>query len=530
MGPASFDWLLRVRSGERISELDPVWRDTELADRREDLEELRWLLAEAGRELNLYRSAYPDGRFEREMEAAFRRQAELLAQRVDEYMDSPEACKMDDYLTVKYDIRTLLRQLGAAVAGSDWQSPCVRSGGAQAETESEADEAEAGSRPEQKPSSEAAAMESGYAQTEQNTYMRSYGSDAVKAYEKAVLEVLYPMPAAARERSLGFVTTSGMKALELALVAFRRFTGDKLPFHVQRGFYGEGTDLAAALLRAPQETAAEEICRIVEANEPLGGLLVDPGMCWPVSPPVDLERLMEGLSRHRQREPLYAIVDRTLTSIANPLFERYAHRLPPHVTLIAVESGIKYMQYGLELANAGYLVAAGGKLGDARTREEWIALLALLDAGADPVAVRQLPPPDMPRLRTRLARMNRNAGVVNAFLAELQREGKIAGYHRSVDPSPQYRLDGRPWIGSLFYIELPGLRTEADYQLWVDTFAAAAPPELHFVSGGSFGFDSFRLNAVTDPTGRESALRISVGRDPLGQLMVKLAYWCSFMR
>jgi len=495
--------------------LAPVWRETELADRQEDLEELRWLLGEIGRELALYRDAYPGGRFERELEAVFGRQAEALAKRVDELERGLETCELDVYLTVKYQIRTLFKQLGAIVAGSDWQSPCVRAGASAASSD---EGAKAG------PEAGMAAMESGYAQTEQNTYTRSYGSDAVKAYENAVLESLYPMPAGVRERSIGFVTTSGMKALELALVAYRRFTGERLPFHVQQGFYGEGAELADALLHAPKETAAEDICRMVEGNAPIGGLLVDPGMCWPVRPPVDLERLMDGLSRHRQREPFYVIVDRTLTSVANPLFERYARRLPPHITLIAVESGIKYLQYGLELANVGYLVAAGGRLGDPDTAETWVSLLALLDAGADPVTVRQLPAPDMLRLKARLARVNRNAGRVDELLGLLRQEGRIAGYHRSVDPSSRYLLDGVPWIGSVFYIELPGLRTEADYQRWADAFVSAAPPELHFVSGGSFGFDTFRMNAVTDPTGRESALRLSVGRDPLGQLMMKLTY------
>lgn len=501
-----FDWetfLQHDHSGLELS-----WRASDLVERKEDLTELRWLLTGIRNELELYRNTFPGGRFERELESAFARQTDRLELLVTEYENNPEQCDLNSFLSVKYDIRTLYKQLGATVAGSDWQSPCKKL------------------KPRKPVTAAVSALpeESGFAQEEDNTYIRSYGSAAVKKYEEAALEAFYSLSPSAHSQHIGFVTTSGMKALELAIAASKSFTGGSLPSYYQSGFYCEGVDLIKLLLNDPQELEPDQLYKMVEQNRPIGCLLVDPAKCWPVKPSVDLVRLMDSLSRHKQNEPLFVIVDRTLTSIANPLFGRYADRLPPNVVLISVESGIKHMQYGLELANAGYLAAAGGMLSSQAHRDRWVELLSLLDAGVDPVMVRQLPPPDSQRLTVRLSRLNRNAHVMNAFLNHLVREGKVSAFYRSVEPSDHYMLDGRPWIGSIFYIQLPGCRTVEEYEEWIDAFVVSAPREQHFVTGGSFGFDTFRMNAVHDKTCQNNALRVSVGRDPIGQLLVKLKY------
>ncbi|MBP1155711.1 MULTISPECIES: hypothetical protein [unclassified Paenibacillus] len=501
-----FDWKNFLHNNHFKTDLTLFHK--ELDDRKEDLSELRWLLLEIRRVLELYRGAFPHGQFERELRAAFTRQADVLEKQVAGYETKLEECDLNAYLAVKYEIRTLFKQLGAIVAGSDWQSPCKRLKNPPPDVPEEA----------------------GFAQEEQGTYMRSYGSETVKEYEEASLAAFYSLSADIRKQSVGFLTTSGMKALELALIAYKTFTRETLPFYYQKGFYCEGVDLAKTLMITPLELDPAEIYMEVEANKPIGCLLVDPGMCWPVRPAVDLARLFEGLSCHKQSQPLYVIVDRTLTSVANPLFERYADRLPPHVVLISVESGIKYMQYGLELANVGYLVAVGRTLRSESHREKWVALLSLLDAGADPLTVRQLPAPDLKRLTARLSRLNRNAYWMDAFLSHMAREGKVAAFYRSVEPSSQYDLNGRNWIGSVFYIQLPGHRSEQEYQAWIDDFVVSSPEEVHFVSGGSFGFDTFRMNAVGDVSGKENALRVSVGRDPLGQLLLKLKYMYSYVQ
>lgn len=515
LDPESFRWCdwLSCDSGcgrgsDEPAEFASALSEIELADRLEDLAELCWLLARAREAIALYRGAFPNGPFEREMSDAFERQADRLEERIASSEKKPDLCEWNDYLALKYDIRTLYKQAGAVVGGSDWRSPCKKLADSAFE-----------------PSSSGVPAETGFVQEEQNTYARSYGSEAVKAYEDAVAEAFFPMSVEARGRSLCFLTSSGMKALELALFAYRQFTGERLPFYAQEGFYGEGIELASVVCRGLRMATADEIVRKIEKSEPVGGLLVDPGVCWPARPAVDLDRLLRALLCHRQKEPLFIIVDRTLTSIANPLFRRFADALPPHVVLIAVESGMKYLQFGLEMDNVGFLAATGRSLQEQARRTEWEELLAMLDAGADPMTVRQLPPPDVILAKKRLARVNRNAWWMDGFLRFLAEEGKVADYRRSVEPSSAYMLGCQPWIGAIFYIRLPGLDTEEQYQRWIDDFVRAAPDDEHFVSGGSFGFDTFRMNAVTDPkTGKPNALRVSVGREPLEHFLQKLRY------
>ncbi len=283
--------------------------------------------------------------------------------------------------------------------------------------------------------------------------------------------------------------------------------------------------MARALMKEPKELTADEIYRKLDSQEPVGCLLVDPAVCWPVRPAVDLEILFVKLQRHRQKEPLYVIVDRTLTSLANPLFERYGDKLPAHVVLVAVESGIKYYQYGLDLANIGFVAAAGRQLQqDGEAVKRWVDLMGMLSASPDPTLVRMIPAPHEGRVKARLRRLNRNAHWFYAFLNYMKERGHIRRYYLSVEPSPRYVIDDRPWIGSVFYIRKDDGYSEADYQQWIDRLAASAPPELHFVSGGSFGFDTFRLNAVSASGGSDNALRCSVGRDTIGQLLVRLRF------
>ncbi|MEK0316729.1 hypothetical protein [Cohnella sp. 56] len=468
----------------------------ELDDRREDAEELRWLLSGIRRELDYYQAVYPDEPFELELAGVFARQLDALEERAGAMAADPAICTWDAYLTLKYEIRKLYKQLGGIVSGSDWQTPGKRL----------------------RRTTQATTDERGFAQEEQGTYERCYGSEAVKDYEHAAMTELYRMPAGLTDRSALFLTGSGMKALELGLVAYRVLGGARLPCYCQAGFYGEGALLAQTLLDDVQTIDAQAICRRVEANEPIGCLIVDPGVCWPVRPPVDLPRLFAALGRHRQREPLYVIVDRTLTSVANPLFERYAAQMPPHVVLVCVESGIKYLQYGFDLANVGYLAVCAAEMAREAYRARWIELLSILDAGADPLTVRQLPPPDRRTIVSRLGRINRNAYCMDEYLGRLASEGRIRDYCRSVDPSDAYRIEGRPWLGSVFYIRLPGELTEQAYQARIDACVRDAPPDLHLVSGGSFGFDTLRLNAVHGESPDENALRLSVGRAPRGQL------------
>lgn len=497
--PNTWDWSLIANNRPlEASVADSLARIGD-NDCRRDAEELRWLLEGIQRELAYFNAIYPDAPFERELAAAFSRQVDTLDRRASSMIEQPAEATWDAYLTLKYEIRKLYKQLGGIVSGSDWQTPGKQShGGRQALTD-----------------------EAGFAQEEEGTYQRCYGSEAVKEYEAAAMRAFYNIPEGLMSQSSLFLTTSGMKALELAIAAFRSFSGQRLPCVVQAGFYGEGVELAQTLLDDVRQAEPDEIYRMLETSQAIGCLIVDPGQCWPIKPPVDLDKLFDRLRHHRPggNELLFVIVDRTLTSISNQMFRRYADSLPPHVILVSVESGIKYLQYGFDLTNVGYLVACGQAMEEPTHRSRWVDLLSILDAGASPIDVRQLPAPDFPTVEARLGRLNRNAHWMNAYLRYLREQGRIKDYFLSVNASEDYVLDGRPWIGTVFYIRLYGELSEQDYQARIDACARAVPSSMHLISGGSFGFDSLRLNAVHGETAEENALRLSAGRAPLDQLM-----------
>ncbi|MFC3800641.1 hypothetical protein [Cohnella sp. GCM10012308] len=501
LDPRTWDWSLVTDNGRRpfdagvSAELVRI----SMEDRKRDAEELRWLLKGIRRELGFYKAIYPDDPFELQLAAAFANQLEALEQRTTSFIEDPGTCTWDAYLRLKYEIRKLYKQLGGIVSGSDWQTPGKQlQGGRQSLTD-----------------------EAGFAQEEEGTYQRCYGSEAVKNYEDQAIKAFYGIPNEAKSRSALFLTTSGMKALELAIAAFRSFSVNRLPCIVQTGFYGEGVELARTLLDDINELSPDEIYHLLETSQPIGCLIVDPGKCWPVRQPVSLRTLFDSLQRHRPSadERLFVIIDRTLTGISNRMFERYEARLPSHVVLISIESGIKYLQYGFDLANVGYLVACSQAMEEEAFRARWIELLSILDAGASPLDVRQLPVPDLATVSERLGRLNRNASWMSAFLAYLKTQGRIRHYFLSVNPSDEFLLEGKQWLGSVFYIQLNEDLSEQAFQERIDACARAAPAGIHLVSGGSFGFDSLRLNAVHGDKPEENALRLSVSRAPLDHLM-----------
>ena len=165
-----------------------------------------------------------------------------------------------------------------------------------------------------------------------------------------------------------------------------------------------------------------------------------------------------------------------------PGFRRGARRCALPGRVIAFESLLKHVQLGLDRANAGVIVCRppeGPALDAMRER---------LGTIAPDWAVAALPEPDREVLERRLARLERNAGV----LAE--------------------RLPGAAWAGCGSYLVLdPGMPLETYVER---ALAAARAAGVQVVSGTSFGFDVTRLyvtGAGSDV--REPFLRVSAGTE-----------------
>ncbi|WJH35259.1 hypothetical protein N6H14_04115 [Paenibacillus sp. CC-CFT747] len=348
----------------------------------------------------------------------------------------------------------------------------------------------------------------------------------IEAYETAFLQEYYPMSEGARSRTQACLTSSGMKALEVALLLYRTMTDRPLPLYHQVGYYYEGITLIRDLYPDARAVTVEDIYAMLDRGEEMGCLLLEPGLTWPVHEGIDLDLLFRKLERHRQSTPLFLIIDRTLTGMANPFFERYADRMPGHVVLVSIESGIKYWQLGLELTNLGFLVLSGEPVAHPETEERLTHLMGVLTGVPDPALVWRLPRPSRSVLERRMERLARNTNVLYSFLQERRKEGRVSRVYHSVQAGQGLRAGREPWMGSLLYVQLPGVVHYHEYEELAKHWAETAEPALCIHQGGSFGFDTMRLAAVEESPEREfnSALRLSVGRDTAEELAAKLVW------
>jgi hypothetical protein len=467
------------------------------AEWEDDFAELEWLLGECRFKLERIEAETDPHLYPIDF---YRGRIGNLEARLKRWRQRPSDWTSSVFLTVKQDLRLMLKQLGGLLASSDWQSPSSTPG---------------------------PFKEQGDLQEEQNVYLRTSGSEMIKAYESAFFVEYYPMSERLRRRSIGFLTNSGMKALEVALIAYQTFAGGHLPMYCQAGYYFEGMSLIRDLYPQAKLLSADGIYALIDSGEPIGCLLLEPGVTWPVHDAVHMELLFDKLSRHRQDHPLFIVIDRTLTGIANPLFDKYADRLPDHIYLVCIESGIKYFQFGMELTNLGFFAVYGKELEHEETRERFVHFMNVLSGIPEPAAVWRLPRPSRVMLEKRMTRLARNANRLHDFFGDRLSKGQLISLYRSVQPKQRLSFGDEPWNGSLLYMQLPGMVTFQDYEAAACDWVKRSPPGLNLHFGGSFGFDMLRIGAVmeSEEWAHNAALRISVGRDLASDLELKMHYF-----
>src|SRR5690606_11247852 len=162
----------------------------------------------------------------------------------------------DDFLSIKHEIRSILTQISGIWGSTNWQCPSI---------------------------SKSIIEERGISQVEKNTYTRAYGSDYVKSYEKQFIQEYYKIPSEIAPRTLGFITNSGLKALETALLVLKQITGDRFPVFYQAGFYYEGISLQKLILKEVRALHVNEIYDLLDSQEEIGGLIIDSATTWPSS-------------------------------------------------------------------------------------------------------------------------------------------------------------------------------------------------------------------------------------------------------
>lgn len=468
-------------------------------ERLEDIDELIWLiddvLDKAQIFLNIpYANDVLTNIISPELDKLFR-----LRRQLEDSKSKP--LSIDDYLKYKYLFRIILKCITGTIASSDWQAPADSAG---------------------------IIFEHGLAQTERDEYMRSGGSNFVKKIEVDYFREYYMIADSNAHHMYMRFTSSGMKALEMAIISYLNIQTDlSLPVYYQSNFYYEGITLIQALYPTAQSVATEELYQVLASERPIGCLLVEPSTTWPVGSEIDFDLVIKLLKRHKQKRPLFVIVDKTLSSIFNQPFLNDMNDLSKNVVIVTIESALKYYQFGLDLVNLGMISFYGKIFRFIQYRELLDHLMAVLTAIPDHGLILRLPSPNYRAVQNRLLRMARNCDFLYRVLLERKEEGGFYQVFRSFsDSNSKFSCNGQVWRGNLLYVMLRKELAFSSYITALQNFLLCAPKRLCIQRGGSFGFDTLRLCCVEDFYGTESsALRISVGRDTVSEMIDKCRFF-----
>lgn len=406
----------------------------------------------------------------------------------------------NEFLSAKHEIRSILAQIAGTWSSTNWQCPSTTN---------------------------SYIKEKGISQVEENTYTRAYGSEYVKAYEKQFIQEYYKIPSELSSRTLGYITNSGLKALETALLVYKQITGDKFPVFYQEGSYYEGISIQRIFLNDAREVHVSGIYDLLDSKEEIGGIIIDSATTWPASEGIDLDLFFEKVRTHEQKSPMVIIYDRTLSSVSIQLFENFAKDLPLTIVLISIESAIKYYQYGLDLINLGCIVMYSSLFRIKKYFDLIDYTFRILTASPDPTLIMKMPAPSIQLIEERMIRFSKNMELYVSFFKFLKKEGLVSEVLTSINLDKRLKILGMNWTGSLIYVTVGHLYTHKQYEDFAAYVVKNAPPELHLHMGAGFGFDTTRLstvyNVLMDSDGR-CALRFSVGTESRNEIFHKCNY------
>lgn len=497
MNSLQMDKLRRLDEINLVRFIEGVFGEDSLTkERKLDMDELFWLIEQC-RQLIVNYTAAIEYAYEQKLMAVFATEVEVFHERVMRLLDIASEPYFGEFLKIKYDIRKMLKQLSSVIYSGDWQSPAKSS---------------------------SLVSEHGNVQIETDRYMRISGSEYVKNYQRKFLAEFYPMAETYRERTIGYLTSSGMKALELALILYQVMSSDD-PVYFHSNFYYEGRLLLTYIFEKAVKVSPVEIYQKLRSEEEIGCLALTPAPIWPCDEKLDLTTLFELLQNHRQKKPLFIIMDRTECSIADELFIKYAGQIPGYVIFITFESLLKHYQYGLDITNLGFITITTRFVKQRYFRDLVDNLLHQLTAIPDHSVVQRLPLPNADYTKRRLARVARNCNILYSFFKEEMDEKRVWNVLRPIDPKANMTVLQEQWNGSLIFIQSQSnLNVESYYKL-IRFIMEGLPRDLSMVEGQSFGFDTMRLGVVDELYNNSNcALRISVGRDDLYTLMRKIIY------
>lgn len=491
----SIDWEYLIETAD----IKPYY-ELSILERAKDLKELMWLMEQCLLKVKEVERIFSKSSLEIEMVNIIRQHCKLLSQQLEIYKNTPQKCTFLNFIKLKYNIRAVFKNLSGILTSSDWQSPAISTG--------------------------SLVKEKGIGQINEDVYMRMNGHEFVTNFQDRFFSEYYRIPLALQKKTLGVLTNSGMKALEMALIAYKTITKDIFPIYFQEGYYFEGITLIKNIYSNAECISSTNIYQKIENNEDIGCLLIDPGTTWPIRDGINLDLFFEKLKHHRQKKPLFIIIDRTITSITNSILEKYEKMLPSHVVLIIVESGIKYFQLGLDLTNLGFVTFTGNIFRMKDFVDIINHLSSVLSAIPDPVLLQRLPDPNLPFVEERLDRMARNTRLLCSFFKYMVGRNLIKEVNTSVSMDKKYQINEYPWIGTLIYVKTLYSESLSDYANECENIVRNIQPNINIYSGSSFGFDTTRLCVVEEMFSSKlnCALRISVGRETIYETLQNALY------
>jgi cystathionine beta-lyase/cystathionine gamma-synthase len=333
-----------------------------------------------------------------------------------------------------------------------------------------------------------------------NDYKRDRHVDGDR-YERRYLQALVDGPPDLR----ALLTSCGMAAFTTVL-SFLQLEGElEGPVLAGAGLYHESRLLLERALpgrlQLVDEADTAALLRAVDELRP-SAVFLDSLSNTKWMPVPDLPPLLARLAGTRT----YLVLDNTGLSFA---FQPFA-LADESVRLIVFESLLKYVQLGLDRANAGIVVARGG---DAerlcRYREH-------LGTNVADVAVHALPRPDRSVLARRLARLQRNALLLAERLRAQAGESieivypGLPSHHGSASTR---RLAFRGGCLSIVFHE-PGATLQRERALVEQAVVEGGRCRVALLGGSSFGFDTTRIYLTAEGAEYgEPFVRIAAGTE-----------------
>ncbi len=394
---------------------------------------------------------------------------------------------------IAYVVRSLQGVTGSLLAATDWQAPTFAS----------SEQSQAGTQ-------------TGQITGTVNDYKRDHHADATN-YERRWRQAYIDAPL--RFPPQVYVTASGMAAFSTVLTTLA--TEDKIngPIIAGSACYFENKLLLEKFFPGQisyvDEMNTESVLAAINELQPAAIFFDTLGNTEDVAAP-DMASLVPRIIEEIKR-PTILVLDTTGTATSyQPL--RDFPRGPCKLSLIVVESLLKYHQFGFDRVSAGLMWRTGlTPLGIFGNRMH-------LGTGLVDASVLTLPQPNRKLFDKRLKRMGRNANLVAKALDDHARTTRMTALAEVVYPGlpshPAYEwMSKRYFQGSFLVFKL---KPQYCFTAYYKKFLALAVDEarqagVDLNGGSSFGFDTTRvyLTALYAAKHATPFIRISVGTETL---------------